>query len=224
MTAPALRIGAGMTIETSLGCVRADDVGFAPRALDIGERALVVLIFIFYFAANLASGHLLNILLALTDSVTVWCIMLRRPTTSVSLSPMDWSLAIVGTVGPMLARPGGHPVIGPETPALLWFTGLTISIAAKLSIRRSFGIGPANRGVRVSGAYAFVRHPMYLGYAFMGSAYLLFNPSAFNLAVYAVAWACQFGRVAREERWLSRDPAYRAYAKAVRFRFIPGLI
>jgi protein-S-isoprenylcysteine O-methyltransferase Ste14 len=58
----------------------------------------------------------------------------------------------------------------------------------------------------------------------MNGAYLLLNPTIFNGIVYALAWSCQLGRIHREEAWLRRDPAYREYAKSVRFRVFPGLI
>jgi protein-S-isoprenylcysteine O-methyltransferase Ste14 len=156
--------------------------------------------------------------------VAVFCILLRRPTDSVSLSPTDWALAIVGTVGPMFARPGGDAVTEGVLPAILWAAGLFISVAAKISLNRRFGVAPANRGVQAHGAYAFVRHPMYAGYLLMNGAYLLLNPTVYNGAVYAIAWACQLGRIHREENWLRKDPAYCEYARTVRFRFLPGLI
>jgi protein-S-isoprenylcysteine O-methyltransferase Ste14 len=195
-----------------------------PRALDLTERTLIVLCFIFYFAANLASLNPLNIVVSLTDAITVFVILLRRPADSISLSPLDWSLAIVGTVGPMFARPGGAPLVGDVGPGVFWMAGLFISLAAKLSLNRSFGVAPANRGVQRRGAYAFVRHPMYAGYLLMNGAYFLLNPTIFNLIVYGISWGCQFGRVHSEERWLASDADYRAYAKAVRWRFIPFLV
>ncbi|HZZ69704.1 MAG TPA: methyltransferase [Phenylobacterium sp.] len=73
------------------------------------------------------------------------------------------------------------------------------------------------------GAYVFVRHPMYLGYALAHTAYLLTNPTLLNLGLISCTWACQFGRILREENWLMQDRAYRRYARIVRFRMIPGL-
>ena len=195
-----------------------------PRALDITERTLVVFCFIFFLAANFASLNPLNAVVAAAESVAVFCILLRKPTDSVSLSPSDWALAIAGTVGGMLARPGGTPLVGAYGPILVWIVGLFVSVAAKLSLNRRFGVAPANRGVQSHGAYAFVRHPMYAGYLAMNLAYFLLNPTLYNLIIYTLAWACQFGRVQREELWLRRDAAYRDYAKAVRFRFIPFLV
>jgi protein-S-isoprenylcysteine O-methyltransferase Ste14 len=202
---------------------RPPSASWLPRALDITERTLVTFAFIFFFAANLATLNPIDIAVASTDSVAVFCILLRKPADSVSLSPTDWALAIVGTVGPMFARPGAEPMIGDVGPTIFWTAGLFISVAAKLSLNRRFGVAPANRGVQVRGAYAFMRHPMYAGYALMNTAYFLFNPTWFNLIVYAIAWTCQLGRIQREESWLKKDAAYRAYAKQVRFRLIPGL-
>jgi protein-S-isoprenylcysteine O-methyltransferase Ste14 len=195
-----------------------------PRALDLTERTLVVLTFMFYLGANVASLNPLNIIVALVDTVTVFYILLRRPADSVSLAPFDWAIAIIGTVGAMFARPGGTPLIGDVIPMVAFCSGLFVSGAAKLSLNRRFGVAPANRGVQVKGAYAFIRHPMYAGYLFMNLGYFLLNPTWFNLAIYLVTWACQFIRVRREEQWLRQDPAYCEYASKVRFRFVPGLV
>lgn len=197
---------------------------YLPRALDITERTLVVFCFIFFLAANFATLNPVNAMVAAAESVAVFCILLRRPADSVSLSPWDWALAIGGTVGGMLARPGAAPLAGDVGPIMFWIAGLFISVAAKLSLNRRFGVAPANRGVQAHGAYAFIRHPMYAGYLAMNVAYFLLNPTLYNLIVYAFTWAFQFARVQREEAWLRRDAAYRAYAKAVRFRFIPFVV
>jgi protein-S-isoprenylcysteine O-methyltransferase Ste14 len=191
------------------------------RGLDIFERGLVVLAFGFFLLANVRSLNGWNIIISLGDLMTAVFVLLRRPTNNISLSPSDWTLAIVATVGVMLARPGGHALIGVAAPMTFWIAGVGLSIAAKLSLNVRFGIAPANRGVQAKGVYALVRHPMYAGYLLMQTAYLLINPTYWNLAIYAIAWSCQFARVQREERWLGQDPAYRAYAKAVRFRFLP---
>ena len=197
---------------------------FLPRALDLTERTLVVFCYIFFLAANFATLNPVNAMVAAAESIAVFCILLRKPADSVSLSPLDWALAIAGTVGGMFARPGGTPLAGDVGPIAFWIAGLFISVAAKVSLNRRFGVAPANRGVQAHGAYAYIRHPMYAGYLAMNVAYFLLNPTLYNLVVYALVWSCQFGRVQREESWLRRDAAYRDYAKAVRFRFIPYVI
>ncbi len=197
---------------------------FLPRALDLTERTLVVFCFIFFLGANFATLNPVNAMVAAAESVAVFCILLRKPADSVSLSPLDWTLAIGGTVGGMLARPGGEPLIGDAGPIAFWIAGLFVSVAAKLSLNRRFGVAPANRGVQAHGAYAFIRHPMYAGYLAMNVAYFLLNPTLYNLIVYSLTWALQFARVQREETWLRRDPAYRDYVQAVKFRFIPYVV
>src|ERR1700682_5194874 len=57
---------------------------------------------------------------------------------------------------------------GPPLPTLfcglLITAGVLLQIYAKLTLRRSFGIIAANRGVMTSGPYRVVRHPMYAAY------------------------------------------------------------
>ena len=193
------------------------------RLIDLAERVIMVAAFVYYAWVNYNPHHWLNFAIACTDVVTVWFILVRRPATSVSLDPQDWLLALGGTLLAMLARPGGTPLAPPTVAITLVACGPLISLAAKFSLNRSFGLAPANRGVRMRGAYVFVRHPMYLGYALAHGAYLLMNPTLFNTVLIGTTWVCQFGRVLREERWLLQDRAYRRYARIVRFRLIPGV-
>jgi protein-S-isoprenylcysteine O-methyltransferase Ste14 len=93
-----------------------------------------------------------------------------------------------------------------------------------LSLGRSFGIVPANRGVRTGGPYRFVRHPAYSGYVLTGAGYLLENPSIRNACLFAVVTLAQAVRIVEEERTLAGDPAYRAYARRVRSRVVPYVL
>jgi len=47
--------------------------------------------------------------------------------------------------------------------ALLSAIGLVLVVLGKMTLGRSFGVVPANRGVVVRGPYALVRHPIYTG-------------------------------------------------------------
>ena len=194
-----------------------------PRIIDLAERIVVCSAFVAYFYANWMSHNWINICIASTDIIIVGFILFRRPATSVSLDPFDWFLAFGGTLLAMFARPGGSPIFTPNVAVCLVSAGTMMSVAAKLSLNRRFGVAPANRGIQMRGAYVFIRHPMYLGYVLIHGAYLLSNPTPFNFGLIAITWALQAGRILREERWLMRDRSYRRYARVVRFRFIPGL-
>lgn len=105
----------------------------------------------------------------------------------------------------------------------LQIVGIGWQIFAKASLRRSFGLLPANRGVVSSGVYRVMRHPMYFGYFVADIGFLLVNFGMQNMIVYLVQFALQAGRVVREERLLSDDAQYREYKERVRYRVIPGL-
>jgi protein-S-isoprenylcysteine O-methyltransferase Ste14 len=194
-----------------------------PRLIDLAERATVVVAFLCYAGANFDRDRWLNFVVAMTDAVTVWYVLTRRPANSISPDPADWIMALGGTLLAMLARPGGTAMMPVAVAFGMVAEGMLITLAAKFSLNRSFGLAPANRGVRMRGAYVFVRHPMYLGYALTHLAYLLMNPTLMNATLIGATFACQCGRILREERWLMQDGAYRRYAKIVRFRMIPGV-
>ncbi len=98
-----------------------------------------------------------------------------------------------------------------------------MQLFAKLSLGRSFGLLPANRGVVSTGAYRFVRHPIYAGYLLSEIGFLLANFSTRNLITIGVWMVLQIGRILLEERLLSDDADYRAYRAQVRYRLIPGV-
>ena len=164
-----------------------------------------------------------NAALLVTDALPVVFLATGRIPMAVSRSPADWLVSFFGTVGPMFLGPGGVS-FAPALPcALLMTAGTLINIFAKLSLRGSFGLVAANRGVRDKGAYRIVRHPMYSGYAVTQLGFLLLNPSLANLALCVAALGLQIMRIRAEERILIADPAYRHYAATVAYRLAPGV-
>ncbi|MFC3069168.1 methyltransferase family protein [Phenylobacterium soli] len=191
--------------------------------LDAIERIGVLAAFALFYAANAGAHRPLNLLVVATDGLTVLFILVRRPARAVSRSPADWIIAALGTLCTLFMRPGGESLLAPAVAGGLVAAAALLNIAAKFSLNLSFGIAPANRGVQTGGVYAFVRHPMYLGYLILTAVFALMNPTGFNLALMAVGVAAQFERIRREERFLLTDPDYRRYAQQVRFRLLPGL-
>jgi len=101
--------------------------------------------------------------------------------------------------------------------------GVGVNVMAKFALWRSFGLAPANRGVRSGGPYRFVRHPMYLGYFLTQVAFLLSNLSIGNLVKYLITWGVQLLRIREEEKFLLQDSAYQDLTKRVKFRLVPGV-
>jgi protein-S-isoprenylcysteine O-methyltransferase Ste14 len=99
--------------------------------------------------------------------------------------------------------------------------GMALAFAAALTLRRSFGVIPANRGVKIHGAYRLVRHPIYAGYILSFCAYVAGNPSLWNVVVLVITVSLCLARIQREERHLSTDPAYRVYCAATRWKLLP---
>jgi len=188
--------------------------------LDGAERILIVGLFAWLtvrVAASLGETPG-NIVFLFSEGLVTTFVLLRRPTDMISLRPFDWIIGTAGTALPMLIAPVGGGWIGAVAFCLL---GLAISVGAKLSLRRSFGVVAANRGVKSDGLYGAVRHPMYLGYFILNGGMLVLNPSIWN-AVILVVWAgCQLARIAAEERILVQDEAYRRHTEKVRFRLLP---
>lgn len=195
-----------------------------PALLDRAEQVAIVVLYSFLVYRVSISENPYAVLLAMTEGAILFFVMIRRPTAAISMRLGDWLLAFTATAAPLLIAPGNK---GPEIliPAGVIFVlfGNGLQLWAKLVLRRSFGIAPANRGVKVSGPYRAVRHPMYAGYLASHIGLFMLMPSLFNLTVYAIAWCAQVLRLQAEERLLSEDDAYQALKDKVHHRLIPGI-
>lgn len=98
-----------------------------------------------------------------------------------------------------------------------------LSATSLLSLGRWFGIRPALRGLATKGPYRLVRHPMYLAYIVADIGYNLQEWNAGTMLLVIVGWISLLYRIRAEERVLSHDPGWPAYAASVRHRLFPGL-
>ena len=103
------------------------------------------------------------------------------------------------------------------------FAGMITQISAKAALWRSYGLIPANRGVKTGGPYRFLRHPMYAGYTLTHIGFLLGFPSLQNSLLYLTTFLIEVARLLREELVLNKDPLYRQYMTRVRYRLLPGV-
>jgi protein-S-isoprenylcysteine O-methyltransferase Ste14 len=171
----------------------------------------------------MSSGNFVDIGVLISDGASTFFVLTRRRTAVLSLSPMDWTLTVLATALPTFVIPSAAlpALLPPLIGNVLIVHGFVLQIAAKLTLRRSFGLVPANRGVKIGGPYRLLRHPMYAGYILTQLAFLGTYPSWWNAAIYACAFAAQCARLLAEERLLRRDPAYRRFMRATPYRLMP---
>jgi protein-S-isoprenylcysteine O-methyltransferase Ste14 len=212
--------------------------------LDVAERAAVLALFVLFVIRLLPQLTLLiqvqttypelipasagisaqALLLVVSETFSVVLILARPRSSSLSSHPFDWALCLIAVTLPLLVMPASAGTLIPATVVTaLMLAGLIVQIAAKAALWRSFGILPANRGVKTGGPYRLLRHPMYAGYMVIHAGFLVGFPSLHNTVLYGLAFVIQIGRLLREETVLKRDPVYRDYAERVRYRLIPGV-
>jgi len=197
-------------------------------ALDLAEMVIVLALYLSLVVRLFTSvgehWQFTNLLLLPSEGLVVIFLLFRRRSEQISLRWQEWLLALAATVTPMLVQPGvGAAIVPVICGGILLLMGTVIQVHAKLTLGRSFGCVPANRGLKLDGPYRFVRHPMYAGYLLAHIAFLLMNPTVWNIVVYAMCYALQIPRLFNEEKLLEHDPQYRVYQSAVRYRLIPGV-
>ncbi len=211
--------------------VRVPDTRAGVPKRDLGELAAKILIVTLFssMAMRLAqdcaqTGRVTGMLMVVSEALVVVLTMVRRPAGTVDRSTKARLLTAFSTFGPPLVRPMSSAAIAPESLTIaIAATGLIIVALGKMSLGRSFGLAPANRGVISTGMYRFVRHPIYLGYLITHLGFVAANPANWNLLVLAAADLSLMFRAVCEERTLAEDSAYRDYMQRVRWRIIPGI-
>jgi protein-S-isoprenylcysteine O-methyltransferase Ste14 len=195
---------------------------------DVASKFAIVALFSLMVSAiaqdSARTGDATGLLLLASEALVVALTVIRRTAGEVDRTWKARLLTIVATFGPPLVRPDSIRSLGPEmlTVALAGI-GLIIVVLGKLSLGRSFGLAPANRGVVSTGMYRFLRHPIYLGYLVTHLGFLIANPTTWNFALLLTTDIALLFRAVCEEQTLARDSAYRSYMDRVRWRVVPGL-
>jgi protein-S-isoprenylcysteine O-methyltransferase Ste14 len=161
--------------------------------------------------------------LLIVNSIMVAMYVAKRDATSITQSPFLWLLAFAGTCLPLILRPTA-PSIPFSIGTIVQLVGIVAIVASMLSLRRSFGIVPAHRGIRTGGLYNFVRHPLYASELVWFLGFAIDNPSGWNIGLWLCDCALQFSRACAEERFLSVDPVYSQYRARVKYRLLPLVI
>jgi protein-S-isoprenylcysteine O-methyltransferase Ste14 len=195
---------------------------------DLIARAVVIVLFSL-FSANLLgdflrTGHVTGLLLLVSESLVVVMTFIRRRTRFVDRSAAAVLTTAVSLAGPPLLRASDGASLMPDTAtALVSGIGLILVIVAKLTLGRSFGIAPANRGIVMRGPYTIMRHPIYTGYLTTHLAFFVAHPQPWNALVIVVADSALVIRALIEERVLSTDADYRTYCRRVAWHLVPGV-
>src|SRR5439155_20201520 len=108
----------------------------------------------------------------------------RRRAAFVDSSTKAATVTMVSLSAPFMLRTADNAALAPDTLTMLISAiGLIIVVASKITLGRSFGLVPANRGVVVRGPYTFVRHPIYAGYIVAHVAFFLAQATSCNAEV-----------------------------------------
>ncbi len=186
--------------------------------------ALFTLLTINLVAEFMRTGHVTGLLLVVGESLVVVLTIMRRRAHVVDRSAAAAILTTVSLAGPVLLRADGQtPIASDQVTAMLSAIGLVLVVFGKMTLGRSFGVVPANRGVVVRGPYAFVRHPIYTGYLITHLAFVMAHPVPWNVTIVLIGDIALIFRALMEERVLSEDAAYRTYCQRVGWHLVPGV-
>jgi len=198
--------------------------GVRDFAARIAVGALFSLMSAYLLGDFLSTGRITSLLLLVSEALVIVLTIARRPAALIDRSPMAAVTTVLSVAGPPLLRPAHLPPMVPDiVTAAVSATGLILVIAGKVTLGRSFGIAPANRGIVVSGPYSFVRHPIYTGYLITHLAFLIANPTPLNAIIVGLGDGALIIRALIEERVLVRDVEYQAYCRRVGWHLVPGL-
>lgn len=114
-------------------------------------------------------------------------------------------------------------VAGLSVPKAVAVLGAFMCFVSCWSLGASFGVLPRYRGIRQTGAYGIVRHPIYASIVVMEAGYIATDPAMSNLILGLTGAASLLARIYFEERLLSETAEYKKYMNSVRYRLIPGI-
>ena len=206
------------------------DVAINESKLSIGRvlsKLGLCTLYVFFAYSHIAALHqdgfrLSVVLLVIFETIMVGLVFVRRDSTAVDFTAMAVFAGLVGSFAALGFRPTGdgqEVLIG----QIIQVVGVLLQLGASFSLGRSFGLVPANRGIKTGGLYRLVRHPFYFSYLITEIGYIINNPSTRNVVVLAIGVGFQVLRIRYEERLLFRDAEYWRYTMTVRWHLVHGI-
>jgi protein-S-isoprenylcysteine O-methyltransferase Ste14 len=189
----------------------------------VAASAMGIFIWRFYEAWQITPS-VTTALLAVGELVTIAIYLTARITNDVSFR----LIAILSTICAtffflFVVLDYGIALVPLWISAPIQLGGIIWQIASKATLRRSFGLLPANRGVVTHGPYRLVRHPIYFGYLASHIGFIIGNFGLNNLVLILAVAFCQIVRIREEETLLLKDEKYQAYVQKTRWRLLPGI-
>jgi protein-S-isoprenylcysteine O-methyltransferase Ste14 len=178
-----------------------------------------------YGIAQSSGLNIIELSFLLQNLVLAGVVLLRKDPIAIDNNFWHQAVALIAFFSG-LAFMGREPTGGPlaqQLSAAILLSSNILGILSLLNLGKSFGILIACREVRSNGVYSWVRHPMYTSDMLLRIGYVISHFSLFSLTLMVLSSACYIYRAFLEERFLKRQPEYRAYMERVRYRFIPGL-
>ena len=189
--------------------------------------AILPTVYLIYWRLRQGTLDIVRINLILQSLLLIATTVARRPPVRVTLNPWFWLLAFVATywiIFSALAAPAGTSIVPRWLILTLSWLGLLIAVYARLSLGRNIGFVPAQRQIVTTGAYGFVRHPIYTGGFVNYIALLLLRYSGTTAILVGLGIFWFLVKSLVEEHFLRTDPEYSAYMARVRHRWIPWVV
>jgi protein-S-isoprenylcysteine O-methyltransferase Ste14 len=194
----------------------------------IAAIACVPLVYVAYYRYQHWHHGFPLIAAAVNTLIVVVTMIIRRPPKRVTPNPWYWLLAFVATYWLILILgllQKGRPLAANWISDSIAAVGLLVVVWARFSLGRNIGFVPAQRELVHTGAYAYMRHPVYTGMLLTNIAFVLraFSPLNALLMGLGAFWFIPAKSLV-EEDFLRDDPQYAAYMQRVRARWIPFVI
>jgi len=194
------------------------------RPVNVAASALWAGFAYAYYLQWQGTGRALFLSLVAVNAVMALLFLTRRESKDTSPFVPDWLIAFgVVAVSKVLQPQSGStsPLAIAALPVQA--VGAVLLVLSLLSLGRSFGLVPANRGIKTRGLYRVVRHPIYAAELILFGGMLMESPSTRVAMLVISIFLGQIYRLLAEERLLKRDPFYRNYMGRTRHRLLPGI-
>ena len=205
------------------------------RHVILRERFFTVLLAMYYaffvYSHGLyfvKTGSLTTLLFIAFELIICICVLAREHPKEVSFDVKAWLAASIGTYSSLLFISNRFEFQGDYIFLIIQLMGTLISLAGIFSLNLSFGIVAANRGVKTSGIYKFIRHPMYAGYFVSFICFVIQNVPdmhtlVWNVSILIIMCTALIYRIKYEEELLLHSKEYQEFCKTTKFRLIPGI-